>query len=239
MQVSDIKRHVFRGLLVAHFIGLALTIGIRFAGLVVERVTSTADLQSLSFGRDLTGVLARSLTLPGFLLTVATGILMVLLRYGRRPPVWVWIKIGLTTAALSLGTPLVAPALEAAREWAHWSVQHGQLAPQFQEAVARASFYGGIVFALFLLNIPVAVWKPLSGLKLSQLISGRILWTSTLHVEGRSDRQAALDGRDVDRDEAVAARFTRLPDAGFGELDITSLAGRYGTSAASFNKDQQ
>jgi hypothetical protein len=169
MQVSDIKRHAFRSLLVIHFVGLALTIGIRFAGLVIDQVTSAADLQSLSFGRDLTGVLARSLTLPGVLLTVATGFLMVLLRYGRHPPVWIWIKVGLTTAALSLGTPFVAPALSAAREWAHWSVQHGQLAPQFQEAVARASFYGGIVFALFLFNIPVAVWKPFSGLKLSRL----------------------------------------------------------------------
>jgi hypothetical protein len=209
MPVSDIKRHVFRGLLVVHFVGLALTVGIRFAGLVIERVTSNADLQLLSFGRDLTGVLARSLTLPGFLLTVATGILMVLLRYGRRPPLWVWIKIGLTTAALSLATPLVAPALEAAREWAHWSVQHGQLAPQFREAVARASFYGGIVFALFLLNIPVAVWKPFSGLKLSQLVSGKIRRTSTLHVEGGPDPQAVLGGRDADRDGAVAARITR------------------------------
>ena len=92
---------------------------------------------------------------------------------------------------------LVKPALEAAREWAHWSVQHGQLAPQFQEAVARASFYGGIVFALFLLNIPVAVWKPFSGLKLSQLVSRKMQRTSTLHAEGGPDRQAALHGRDV------------------------------------------
>lgn len=42
-----------------------------------------------------------------------------------------------------------------------------------------------------------------------------------------------------DRDGAVAARITRLPDTGFGELDITSLAGRCTTSAANFNKDQQ
>jgi hypothetical protein len=211
MQVNDMKRHVFRSLLVFHFIGLALTIGIRFAGLVIERVTSTADLQLLSFGRDLTGVLAHSLTLPGFLLTVATGILMVLLRYGRRPPVWVWIKVGLTTAALSLGTPVVAPALEAAREWAQWSVEHGQLAPQFQESVAKASFYGAIVFALFLLNIPVAVWKPFSGLKLSQLLSRKISRTSPQQAESGSDLRVARDGSvsDADRDGAVAARATR------------------------------
>lgn len=223
MQVSDIKRHVFRSLLVFHFVGLALTIGIRFAGLVIERVTSTADLQSLSFGRDLTGVLARSLTLPGFFLTVATGILMVLLRYGRRPPVWIWIKIGLTTAALSLGTPVVAPALAAAREWAHWSVQHGQLAPQFQEAVARAGFYGGIVFALFLLNIPVAVWKPFSGLKLSQLVSRKMERTSP-HVEAAPDRQVVFDGLSGRSSMTGQSRPASL-DAGVGELSVTMLRG--------------
>jgi hypothetical protein len=224
MQVSDIKRHVFRILLVVHFVGLALTIGIRFAGLVIERATSTADLQSLSFGRDLTGVLARSLTLPGFLITVATGILMVLLRYGRRPPVWVWIKVGLTTAALSLATPVVAPALAAAREWAHWSVQHGQLAPQFQEAVARASFYGGIVFALFLLNIPVAVWKPFSGLKLSQLASRKRRRTSTLDVEGGPDRKVVLDGLSEKSNVKGQSTLASL-DAGFGEVSVTVPGG--------------
>jgi hypothetical protein len=170
MPAKDIKRHAFRSLLVFHFIGLALTVGIRFASLMIDRVTNTADLETLSFGRDLTGVLARGLTLPGFLLTIATGILMALLRYGRRPPVWIWIKVALTTGALSLATPVVGPALEAAREWARWSVEHGHLAPQFHDSVSRANLYGGIVFALFLLNIPVAVWKPFAGVKLSQLL---------------------------------------------------------------------
>jgi hypothetical protein len=220
MQVSDIKRHVFRSLLAVHFVGLALTIGIRFSALVIDQVTSAADLQSLSFGRDLTGVLARSLTLPGVLLTVATGILMVLLRYGRRPPVWIWIKVGLTTAALSLGTPVVAPALAAAREWAHWSVQHGQLAPQFQEAVARASFYGGIVFALFLFNIPVAVWKPFSSLKLSRLVSRKMERTPTLYAEAGPDLQVALDG--PSRKSSGQSPLASL-DAGFGRLSVTTL----------------
>ena len=112
------------------------------------------------------GALARTLTLPGFLLTIVTGVVMVVLRYGRRVPVWVWMKVGLTTAALSLATPLVAPALEAARTWAHWSVEHGQLAPQLHDSIARAGFYGSIVFALILLNVAVAVWKPFPSLQL-------------------------------------------------------------------------
>jgi hypothetical protein len=156
-------------------------------------------------------VLARSLTLPGFLLTVVTGILMVLLRYGRRPPIWIWMKVGLTTAALSLATPVVAPALEAAREWAHWSVEHGQLAPQFVASVAKVNLYGGIVFALFLLNIPVAVWKPFSGLKLSQLLSGKISRTGARRRESEPDLHVTRDASSAgdDRDAAVAARAIR------------------------------
>jgi hypothetical protein len=211
MQVKDVKRHAFRTLLVLHFIALALTLGVRLASFVIYRVTSHADLQALSFGRDLTGVLARSLTLPGFLLTVVTGVLMVLLRYGLRPPIWVWMKVGLTTTALSLATPVVGPALEAAREWAHWSVEHGQLAPQFQESASRASFYGGIVFALFLLNVPVAVWKPFSGLKLSQLLSRRIPQTGTQKNEVESSQDVTHDAsyRGADRGETVAPRAAR------------------------------
>ena len=134
MKISDIKRHVFRGFLSLHFVGLASTIGVRVASFGIYRATSAGDLQALSFGRDLVGLLARGLTLPGFLLTVMTGIAMVLLRYGPRPPVWVWIKVGLTTAALSLATPVVGPALDAARQWAHWSLEHGHSRPNFRPA---------------------------------------------------------------------------------------------------------
>ena len=170
MKINDMRRHVFRGFLTLHFVGLALTIGVRFASFGIYRATGAGDLQSLSFGRDLVGVLARSLTLPGFLLTVLTGIAMVFFRYGLRPPVWVWIKVALTTAALSIATPIVGPALDAARQWAHWSLEHGQLAAELQASVARANFYGGIVFVLFVLNIPVAIWKPFPGLTLSRLL---------------------------------------------------------------------
>jgi hypothetical protein len=117
---------------------------------------------------------------------------------------------------------VVAPVLAAAREWAHWSVQHGQLAPQFQEAVARASFYGGIVFALFLLNIPVAVWKPFSGLKLSRLVSRKMERTSTLHAEAGPDLPLALDG--PSRKPSGQSPLASL-DAGFGGLSVIALRG--------------
>lgn len=170
MKISDIKRHAFRGLLSLHFVGLAVTLGVRVASFGIYRATGAGDLQALSFGRDLVGLLARSLTLPGFLLTVLTGIAMVFLRYGSRPPVWVWIKVALTTSALLLATPIVGPALDAARQWAHWSLEHGHLAPELQASVAKANFYGAIVFALFVLNIPIAIWKPFAGLTLSRLL---------------------------------------------------------------------
>jgi hypothetical protein len=161
MSSASIKRNAFRTLLVLHFIGLALIIGVRFANFGIEHATGGGSLQVLALGRDLMGVLARTLTLPGFLLTLVTGIGMVILRYGRRVPGWVWLKVTLTAVSLALATSMVAPALEAARKWAHWSVEHGLLAPQVHDSVAQVTLYGGIVFVLILLTIPVAVWKPL------------------------------------------------------------------------------
>jgi hypothetical protein len=160
MSSASFKRNAFRTLLVLHLIGLTLVIGLRFASFGIEHATSAGSLQFLALGRDLMGVLARTLTLPGFLLTIATGIGMVVLRYGKKVPGWIWMKVALTTTALGLAASRVAPALEAARQWAHSSVQRGQLAPQLHDSLAQVTLYGGIVFALILLAIPVSVWKP-------------------------------------------------------------------------------
>jgi len=114
------------------------------------------------------GTLARSLTLPGFLLTIASGIGLVVVRYGKRVPRWVWAKVVLTTVGLVLAVKFVGPALEGARNWARWSAQHGQLAPQFADSLSQVSIYGSIVFALILLTIPVAVWKPVLSFGMHQ-----------------------------------------------------------------------
>src|ERR1700761_2374316 len=169
MKVAGIKRNVFRCALVLHFVGLALSLGTRFADFAIDRDANGRSLQLLSFGRDLTRMLAFGLVLPGFLLMIATGILMVLVRYGLRPPLWVWIKASITTLALLVATPLAAPALTAARQWARWSAEHNELAPQFGESAARASFFGSIVLVLFLLNIPVAIWKPFASIRLPRI----------------------------------------------------------------------
>jgi hypothetical protein len=169
MNTPDIKRNAFRSFLVLHFIGLAMSLGTRLADFAIDRDTSGGNLQTLSMGRDLTSQLAYSLVLPGFLLMLASGVIMVLLRYGLHPPLWVWIKAAISTMALFVATPLAAPALAAGRQWAHWSAEHNQLAAQFSDSAARASFYGGIVFVLFLLNIPVAIWKPFASVRLPRI----------------------------------------------------------------------
>jgi hypothetical protein len=173
MKVAWVTRNVGRTLLLVHFVGLAMSVGTRLADLVIEHATSGPDLHSLSLGRDLTAVLARSLVLPGFLLLLGSGVGLTLLRYGARPPGWIWIKVALNSVGIFVAMSLVAPALQAARVWAQWSVAHDQLAPQFQADAAQASFYGAIVFALFLLSIPVAIWKPHLARKLPLGAPGR------------------------------------------------------------------
>ena len=135
-------------------------IGVRFANLVIEYATGAGSLQVLSEGRDLMGILAKTLTAPGFWLTVGSGIGMVVLRYGKNVPGWVWGKIALTMAAIVLALTRVAPALEAARRWAHESAEQRHLLPQLHDSLSQAALYGGVVFTLILLTVPVAIWKP-------------------------------------------------------------------------------
>jgi hypothetical protein len=157
------KRYLFRVLLFFHFIGLGLSIGTRAANFLLDYETRNQGLQTLALGRDLIDIAGRNLTLPGFLLMVVTGISMALLRYGRRPPLWVWLKLGVATAIAAIAVPIVAPALGAAKQWAHWSVAHGHLAPQFQSYLNMGNLFGGLVLALFIANIIIAIWKPLSS----------------------------------------------------------------------------
>lgn len=165
---ANTRRNAFRVLLVLHFVGLALLIGVRFADYVIENRTAHSSLQILAFGRDLTFAINRTLALPGFLTIASTGIAMTLLRYGRRPPIWVWIKVTLNILAFFVVSPFVAPALTATRKWAHWSADHNQLAPQYQQSASQAALFGSIIFVLFLANIPVAVWKPFLSVKPSR-----------------------------------------------------------------------
>lgn len=175
MNSPGFKRNAFRALLTLHFIGLTLVIGVRFASFGIEHATSTGSLFFLSWGRDLMGTLASILTLPGFLLTIASGIGLVIVRYGKRVPRWVWAKVALTSVALALASTFVGPALEAARNWARWSAEHGHFAPQLEQSLSQVSLYGGIVFTLILLTIPIAVWKPTLGFGMRKQSAMRVI----------------------------------------------------------------
>jgi hypothetical protein len=61
------KRQLFRALLFFHFLGLALSLGTRFASIAIERATRGSSLQNMALGRDLIDASARSLPVPAFL----------------------------------------------------------------------------------------------------------------------------------------------------------------------------
>jgi hypothetical protein len=163
MKTVSIRRQFVRATLLFHFIGLALCVGTIFANLIIDRQTRGADLHLLSVGRNLITASSHSLIQTGFLLMMATGILLVLLRYGWRVPVWAWIKFGLSIAILSISIFALTPASDAATQWARWSAEHGQLAPQFLDNIARTGPYGATILVLLLVTTIVAIWKPFSG----------------------------------------------------------------------------
>jgi len=154
------KRQLARVALFAHFIGLTLCLGTIFTNIMIERHTASGSLEMLSLGRDLVTLSSHNLIQTGFLIMVFTGILVTLLRYGIRAPLWAWIKLGLSAVVLILVIFALDPASSVATEWARWSVEHGQLAPQYLNSVARAGRYGVIVLALLLVTTFVAIWKP-------------------------------------------------------------------------------
>ncbi len=165
MLSANVSRHAFRVFLLLHFLGLALSIGGRLADFVVEGVGDHASLQTLAWARGLSGTIARQLVAPGFWIMIVSGVVLTALRYGRRPPVWVWIKVTLNAFAILALSPFVAASLTAARRWATWSADHGHLAPEFTQSATRAAVFGAIVFTFVLLNIPVAIWKPFAKVR--------------------------------------------------------------------------
>jgi hypothetical protein len=163
MKAGSVRRQFVRACLFFHFMGLALCFGTIFANFAIDRQTRGADLRLLSIGRDLITASSHSLIQTGFLMMVATGILLVLLRYGWRVPVWAWIKFGLSIMIISISILALTPAGDAATQWARWSAEHGQLAPQFIDSIARSGRYGTTILALLLVTTIVAIWKPFAN----------------------------------------------------------------------------
>ena len=162
MTVQAIKRQSIRLLLLFHFIGLALSMGASIANVVIERNTRSSGLELLSIGRDLISVSSRELVQTGFYMLVVSGMLIVVLRYGIRAPAWVWIKLATSSAIFAVAALGTGPTNAALAALAHWSVEHGQLAPQYQDSLAHAGRYGETLLVLFLTTIAVAIWKPVS-----------------------------------------------------------------------------
>ena len=160
MKIAALKPHIFRALLFFHFLGLAATLGAGLGTGVIDSRTITAPISKLLLGRSLIDALQRTVILPGFLIILATGAALTFIRYGIRPPLWVWIKVGLVAATTGIAVLGVAPAAAAAQQWARWSAEHGQIAPQLLGNLARSRSWGNVVRALFVITIGVAIWKP-------------------------------------------------------------------------------
>ena len=156
-----VKRQLARVFLFVHFVGLTLCLGTIFTNILIERHTRGGSLELLSIGRDLVTLSSHNLIQSGFLITVFSGILITLLRYGLRAPLWTWIKLGLSLVILTMVIFALDPASTAATEWARLSAERGRLVPEYLDSVARAGRYGAAVLLLLLVTAIVAIWKPM------------------------------------------------------------------------------
>lgn len=162
MTGQGIRRQASRFFLLIHFLGLALSLGAAFANVAIERQTRGGNLDFLAFGRDLISSSSSALVPTGFWMMVISGILVVLLRYGYRAPLWVWLKLALSAVIFAVADFGQGPVTRALAALAHASVEHGQLASQYQETLALAGRYGLLTLALFLATMGIAIWKPVS-----------------------------------------------------------------------------
>jgi hypothetical protein len=160
--MTGIRRQASRFFLMLHFVGLALSLGAALANVAIERQTRGGGLELLAFGRDLISFDSRVLIPTGFWMLVISGILVVLLRYGIRAPLWVWLKLALAAAIFAVADFASGPVTRALATLAHWSVEHGQLAAQYQEMLALSGRYGLLTLTLFLTTMGIAIWKPVS-----------------------------------------------------------------------------
>jgi hypothetical protein len=163
MTGPDIRRQASRFFLLVHFLGLALSLGAAFANVAIERQTRGGSLELLAFGRDLIGFSSSVLIPTGFWTMVISGILVVLLRYGYRAPLWVWLKLCFSAAIFTVADFAQGPVTRALTALAHASVEHGQLAAQYQDTLTLAGRYGLLILALFLATMGIAIWKPVSS----------------------------------------------------------------------------
>jgi hypothetical protein len=148
----------------------------------IERQTRAGSLELLAFGRDLIGFSSRALIPTGFWIMAISGILVVVLRYGYRAPLWVWLKLAFSAGIFTVADFAQGPVTRALGSLAHQSVERGQLALQYQELLEMAGRYGPLTLVLFLTTMAIAIWKP-SHLARKASLNGSLVRSAARSLE--------------------------------------------------------
>jgi uncharacterized membrane protein len=151
-------------LIILHLLGLTMFLGSILGNIVLSLgAPATGDPHAVVFAWRAIGVANTFLTVPGLLLTVASGLLLIPTQ-GRNPRYerWLVLKILAVIGIIVVATTLIEPSEEQLRQLATGLPDLGARAV-FMDVAIRQQMYGAINLALVVLASVLGVFKPRLG----------------------------------------------------------------------------
>lgn len=148
-------------LLVLHLLGLTMFLGSILGSIVLSLgAPATGDPHAVVFAWHAIGAANTFLTVPGLLLMVASGLLLIPTQ-GRSPrhERWLALKILAVLAIIVVAATLIEPSEEQLRQLSTALPDLGARAV-FMDAAIRQQIYGVINLALVVLASVLGVFKP-------------------------------------------------------------------------------
>ena len=148
-------------LVIVHLLGLTMFLGSILGSIVLSLgAPATGDAHAVVFAWRAIGAANSFLTVPGLLLTVASGLLLIPTQ-GRNPrhERWLVLKILAVTGIIVVAATLIEPTEEQLRQLATGLPDLATRAA-FTDVAIRQQIYGAINLALVVLASVLGVFKP-------------------------------------------------------------------------------
>jgi len=145
----------------AHFVGLALFLGSIPGHILLGRLADPADLPGFALLMHAKYASVLALTLPALILTLLTGIALML-RRGMTPNRIRWMAVKLVLVAMIVlnGALVLRPVGAEMAHSARAAVKTGTLSPAFASLERREGAFGAANLVMILAVIGLAVFKP-------------------------------------------------------------------------------
>jgi hypothetical protein len=125
--------------------------------MVISALTERANLENIAFGIKIISAGTNTLTLPGMLVFIITGVWMGYVRYGLTHHAY-QLMLLLITLSIVNGYFFVAPLVASATKIAARSLEQGHLLPEYKAVFAKESNFGLINILLLVASAVIGLW---------------------------------------------------------------------------------